>query len=64
MTEAIRAIGISEFATQIGMPRPNVQRAIRLHYNPTQETLNRPLAPFRLRLCLALFSTSRRRRAA
>ncbi len=64
MTESIRAIGITEFATQIGMPRPNVQRAIRPHYNPTQDTLNRLLAPFRLRLSLAPLSTSRRRRAA
>ncbi len=62
--KAIRAIGITEFANQISMPRPNVQRAIRPHYNPTQETLNRLLAPFRLRLSLAPLSTSRRRRAA
>ncbi len=62
--KAIRAIGITEFATQVGMPRPNVQRAIRPQHNPTQETLNRLLAPFRLRLSLAPLPTSRRRRAA
>ena len=62
--KVIRAIGITEFAAQIGMPRPNVQRAIRPQYNPTQETLNRLLAPFRLRLSLAPLSTSSRHRAA
>ncbi len=62
--KAIRATGITEFASQIGMPRPNVQRAIRPHHNPTQETLNRVLAPFRLRLSLASLSISRRRRTA
>jgi probable addiction module antidote protein len=62
--KVIRAIGITEFATQIGMPRPNVQRAIRPQYNPTQETMNRLLAPFRLQLSLAPLPTSRRRRAA
>ncbi len=62
--KTIRAIGITEFATQIGMPRSNVQRAIRPHYNPTQETLNRLLAPFRLRLSLAPLPTSHPRRAA
>ena len=60
----IRAIGITEFAAQVGMPRSNVQRAIRPQHNPTQETLNRLLAPFRLRLSLAPVSTTRRRRAA
>lgn len=62
--KVIRAIGITEFAAHIGMPRPNVQRAIRPQYNPTQETLNRLLAPFRLRLSLAPLPTARRRRAA
>jgi DNA-binding phage protein len=62
--KVIRAIGVTEFATRVGMPRPNVQRAIRPQYNPTQETVNRLLAPFRLRLTLAPLPTPRRRRAA
>lgn len=62
--KVIRAIGITEFAVQVRMPRPNVQRAIRPQHNPTQDTLNRLLAPFRLRLSLAPLPTSRRRRAA
>ena len=28
LAKVIRAIGITEFAAQVGMPRPNVQRAI------------------------------------
>jgi DNA-binding phage protein len=62
--KVIRAIGITEYAAQVDMPRSNVQRAVRPQYNPTQQTLNRLLAPFRLRLSLAPLSTSRRRRAA
>jgi DNA-binding phage protein len=60
----IRAIGITKFAAQAGMARSNVQRAIRPQYNPTQEALNRLLAPFRLRLSLAPLTTPRRRQAA
>jgi probable addiction module antidote protein len=62
--KVIRAIGVTEFATQAGMARSNVQRAIRPQRNPTQETLNRLLAPFRLRLSLSPLSCSRRPRAA
>jgi DNA-binding phage protein len=62
--KVIRAIGVTEYAAQVQMPRSNVQRAIRPQYNPTQETLNRLLTPFRLRLSLAPLPTSRRRRAA
>jgi DNA-binding phage protein len=60
----IRTIGVTEFAAQIGMPRPNVQRALRPQHNPTQETLNRLLAPFRLQLSLAPLPNSRNRQAA
>jgi DNA-binding phage protein len=62
--KVIRAIGITEYAVQVDMPRSNVQRAIRPQHNPTQETLNRLLAPFRLRLSLAPLPTSGPRRAA
>jgi DNA-binding phage protein len=64
LAKVIRAIGITEFAAQIGVPRPNVQRAIRPQHNPTQATLNRLLAPFRLRLSLAPLPTVGRRRVA
>ena len=64
LAKVIRAIGITEFAGQVGMPRPNVQRAIHPRHNPTQDTLNRLLAPFRLQLSLAPITASRRSRAA
>ena len=51
--KAIRAMGVKEFAASIGMASPNVLRAINPRHNPTQETLNRLLRPFRLRLSLA-----------
>jgi len=49
----IRAMGVKEFAARAGMASPNVLRAINPRHNPTQETLNRLLKPFDLRLSLA-----------
>jgi DNA-binding phage protein len=49
----IRAIGVKEFAARAGMAAPNVLRAINQRHNPTQETLDRLLKPFGLRLGLA-----------
>jgi DNA-binding phage protein len=51
--KVIRAMGVKEFAAKVGMAPPNVLRAIHARHNPTQETLNRLLRPFRLRLGLA-----------
>lgn len=51
--KAIRALGVKEFGARIGMPSPNVLRAIHPRHNPTQATLNRLLEPFGLRLSLA-----------
>lgn len=49
----VRAMGVKEFAAKVRMASPNVLRAINPRHNPTQETLNRLLRPFRLRLSLA-----------
>ena len=51
--KVIRAAGVKEFAERAGMPSPNVLRAIHLRHNPTQETLERLLKPFGLRIGLA-----------
>jgi DNA-binding phage protein len=51
--KVIRAMGVREFAATVRMASPNVLRAINPRHNPTQETLNRLLRPFRLRLSLA-----------
>jgi DNA-binding phage protein len=61
--KVIRATGVKEFAEKVRMASPNVLRAIHPRHNPTQETLNRLLKPFRLRLSLAMIA-SRPRRAA
>ena len=51
--KVVRAMGVREFAAKVRMAGPNVLRAINPRHNPTQETLNRLLRPFRLRLSLA-----------
>ncbi|MQA29555.1 MAG: DNA-binding protein [Luteitalea sp.] len=51
--KVIRAMGVKEFAVRVRMASPNVLRAINPRHNPTQDTLNRLLKPFRLRLSLA-----------
>jgi DNA-binding phage protein len=51
--KVVRAMGVKEFAGIVGMAGPNVLRAIDPRHNPTHETLDRLLRPFRLRLSLA-----------
>lgn len=46
------------------MVPPNVLRAINPRYNPTQDTLNRLLKPFRLKLSLARIEDPQGHRAA
>ena len=64
LAKVIRARGVKEFAEQVGMPSPNVLRAIHPKHNPTQETLERLLKPFGLRIGLAELKHRRRSRAA
>jgi DNA-binding phage protein len=51
--KVIRATGVKEFSLAVGMPSPNVLRAIHPKHNPTQGTLERLLKPFGLRIGLA-----------
>jgi probable addiction module antidote protein len=62
--KVIRAKGVKEFAQAVGMPSPNVLRAIHPKHNPTQETLERLLKPFKLRIGLAEIKPKKRARAA
>ena len=62
--KVIRAMGVKEFAAKVRMAGPNVLRAINPSHNPTQDTLNRLLKPFRLRLSLAPLTGKPRRTAA
>lgn len=62
--KVIRTIGIKEFSARIKIASPNVVRAINPRHNPTQETLNRLLKPFRLKLSLAPIERPKSRHAA
>jgi len=62
--KVIRATGIKEFSAKIGIAGPNILRAINPRHNPTQDTLNRMLKPFKLKLSLAPIEEPKRRRAA
>jgi DNA-binding phage protein len=62
--KVIRAMGVKEFAAKVKMAGPNVLRAINPRHNPTQDTMNRLLKPFRLKLSLARIDEPRGRRAA
>ncbi len=62
--KVIRAIGVKEFAAKVRMASPNLLRAIDPRHNPTQQTLNRLLKPFRLRLSLAPIDEPKGRHAA
>ncbi len=62
--KVIRAMGVKEFAAKVRMAGPNVLRAINPRHNPTQDTLNRLLRPFRLRLSVASIQQRNRRSAA
>jgi DNA-binding phage protein len=57
-------MGVKEFAARVRMASPNVLRAINPRHNPTQDTLNRLLRPFKLRLTLVPIEPSKGRRAA
>jgi DNA-binding phage protein len=62
--KVIRAMGVRAFAMKVRMADPNVLRAIDPRHNPTQETLNRLLRPFRLRIGVAPIAGGRNRDAA
>ncbi len=62
--KVIRTMGVKEFASRVDVASSNVLRAIHPRHNPTQETLNRLLRPFGLRLSLALIKESAGKRAA
>jgi probable addiction module antidote protein len=62
--KVVRAMGVKEFAAKVGMASPNLLRTLNRRYNPTQDTLNRLLKPFRLKLSLAPISDRPKRRSA
>jgi len=50
--KVIRAFGVKEFSSKVKIASPNLLRAINPRHNPTQETLNRLLKGFRLKLSI------------
>jgi DNA-binding phage protein len=62
--KVVRAMGVKEFADKVGMASPNVLRTFNPRHNPTQDTLNRLLKPFRLKLSLAPIPDRAKRRVA
>ena len=50
--KVVRCLGVKEFAKKVKMASSNLLRAIDRRHNPTQETLNRLLKPFDLRLAV------------
>jgi len=64
LAKVVRAMGVKEFAAKVGMASPNLLRTLNPRHNPTQDTLNRLLKPFRLKLSLAPISDRPKRRNA
>jgi len=62
--KVVRAMGVKEFASKVRMASPNLLRALNPRHNPTQDTLNRLLKPFRLKLSLAPIGAPKGRHAA
>jgi DNA-binding phage protein len=62
--KVIRCYGIKEFAKKSRMASPNILRAINPKHNPTQETLNRLLKPFGLKLAVTPLQFDSKRVAA
>lgn len=59
-----RSMGVKEFAARVRMASPNLLRTLNPRHNPTQDTLNRLLKPFRLKLSLAPIDQRKGRHAA
>ena len=62
--KVVRAYGVKEFARKVKMASPNLVRAVDRRHNPTQETLNRLLKPFGLKLSVKPIDDGGKRRGA
>ena len=62
--KVIRAYGVKEFSKRINIASSNLLRAIHPKHNPTQETLNRLLQPFGLKLAVSPIEERLKRKAA
>lgn len=64
LTKTIRAYGVREFAKAIKMAESNLVRLLSSRANPTQETLNRLLKVFGLRLAVAPIIKTKSKKAS
>lgn len=64
LAKTIRAYGVKEFAKAVKMAEPNLVRLLSARSNPTQETLNRLLEPFGLRLAVTPILEPRPKKAS
>jgi len=62
--KVVRAVGVKEFATGVGMESAILMRTIDPRHIPIQATTNRLLKPFGLRLSLSPIERSERRNKA
>ncbi len=64
LRKVILSIGLKEFAKKAKMEGPNILRAVNTHHNPTQDTLNRLLKPFSLKLAVSPISERHSKQSA
>lgn len=62
--KVIRAYGVKEFSKRINIASSNLLRAMHPESNPTQETLNRLLRPFGLKLTVSPIEEKQKRKVA
>ncbi len=62
--KVVRAYGVKDFARRTKISSPNLLRATDPSHNPTQQTLDRLLKPFGLRLSVAPIKARPKRSAA
>lgn len=60
LAKVISCYGIKEFSEKIGMSSSNLVRILKKNYNPTQDTLNKLLAPFGLIIGIKQIKTTRK----
>jgi DNA-binding phage protein len=64
LARTIRAYGVTEFAKVLKMEEPNFVRLLSATSNPTQETLNRLLKAFGLRLAVTPIKEAKKKKAS
>ncbi len=53
LRKVILSYGLKEFSKRVRIPSSNISRALNPKHNPTLDTINKLLRPFKLRLIVA-----------